>query len=90
MGQRETSVVKNISVMFMIKLLAWFVYCMTTVNTTVNHCCQALLPLCKGSALIKFTYLPSGGTNSCLDFFPSNELPDVSSLFCLQDLSVCL
>ena len=48
-------------------ILALSLYCMATVRRAKNQCCQALLVLWSGSALAKSTYLPSGGTNSCLD-----------------------
>lgn len=34
-----------------------------------DHCCHALLVLCKGSGLMMSTYFPRGGGNSCLDLF---------------------
>ena len=58
-GRSETTVA--------VFIFAWSLYCMATGRRAENQCCQAVLVLWSGSALAKSTYLPSGGTNSCLD-----------------------
>ena len=45
-----------------------------------DHCCHALLVLCKGSGLMMSTYFPRGGGNSCLDLFW--EINFVTLLLC--------
>ena len=67
-------------------ILVLSLYCMATVRRAKNQCCQALLVLWSGSALAKSTYLPSGGTNSCLDF--SSVISLVTSGLCFPSVSL--
>ena len=56
------------------------VYWIATLMMAENHCCHALLVLCKGSGLMMSTYFPRVGGNSCLDLFW--EINFVSLLLC--------